>query len=94
VSRDEVDDGDAIYQDVVQRLREVSVNVVAVRKGMFRGGIAGLTEPTGAPLPPTLEEQFEEVEDLGKLEEQLVDVAIRQTGAAHLPDEWRLRHRV
>jgi hypothetical protein len=41
-----------------------------------------------------LEEQFEEVEDLGKLEEQLVDVAIRQTGAAHLPDEWRLRHRV
>jgi hypothetical protein len=75
---DDADDTDAIYQDVVQRLREVSVNVAAARKGMFRDGIEGLTEATGAPLPPTLEEQFEEVADLDKLAEQLVDVAIRQ----------------
>jgi hypothetical protein len=78
---------DAIYRDIVQRLREISVNVDAAHKGIFRGGIEGLPvdefqfrnpPPTGAPWPPTLEEQFAEIEDLGKLAGRLEDVAIRE----------------
>lgn len=64
------------HEATVATLRDISTNHAAALKSMFRGGIDGVIEPHGAPVPATWEEQSAEIQDLRDLCREMETQAI------------------